>query len=287
MDDELYLRLLEAEYKFFKYLDDLLVFGIMLFIAGVICVALEKIRPINKDTPFFKKEFKKEIGLVALNTLMFIPLFAALISITLLTVLGKIAPNQMFDQTLSALPLSVQIIFALLCMDLSTYWRHRFTHNYMWPYHSFHHSAEEITWLTALRLHPVDYLTAMLFDTLVTYFLGFSGSGIVAANIIMMAYNYFTHLNLNVVFGKPMRYVFASPHFHRWHHATDKSAYDKNFCGMFSLLDVIFGTYYHPEILPTAYGLTPRDQKEVPEKLIPHILQPIKKDFRKLIRKKN
>jgi sterol desaturase/sphingolipid hydroxylase (fatty acid hydroxylase superfamily) len=197
----------------------------------------------------------------------------------------------MFDETLRHLPLALQILLGLLLVDFSTYWRHRFTHKYMWQYHAFHHSAEEITWITSLRLHPVDYAVAMLVDTIFLYFLGFGGQGIAAALVIAQVYNYFTHLDLNVQFKKPLCYVLASPHYHRWHHATDKSAYDKNFCGIFSFLDVIFGTYHHPDELPkglwpftarperSAYGVVrasfPANQKRCAEIIQEKILEEI------------
>lgn len=282
MNDALRLIFQETERIIPGYADGIQSFSIALLIAGTFCFFIERINPAEKDTLFFKKDFRKELGLAFFNAMISVPVFTALISISILTALNQIAPPQMFSEQIGRLPLLLQIIFALIAMDLSTYWRHRFTHNYMWPYHSFHHSAEEITWLTALRLHPVDYFTAMLFDTVILYFLGFEGTGIVLATLIMQVFNYFTHLNLNVSFRKPLRYILASPHFHRWHHATDKKAYDKNFCAMFSFLDIIFGTYYHPETLPGAYGLSPAEQKQVPKKLAPHVWQPIKKDMKKL-----
>lgn len=260
--------------------------AITLLAAGAVCYFVEKLRPAEPLTKFFKKDFRKEFGLAVFNALLAIPLLTFVLSISIVALLKNFVPYQALDEVLNAWPLVLQILLALLIIDFSTYWRHRFTHNYMWPYHSIHHSAEEITWLTSLRLHPVDLAAALLFDTVLLYFVGFSGQGIAAATVIGQVYNYFTHVNLNVKFGKPLCYVLASPHYHRWHHATDKAAYDKNFCGMFSFLDVIFGTYYEPDTLPPAYGLSPRDQKEVPPGLFAHIVLPVKKDLKKIFRKK-
>jgi sterol desaturase/sphingolipid hydroxylase (fatty acid hydroxylase superfamily) len=287
MSDELYVWWAYFQDAFTAYLVDAEDFALGLIVAGIICLFLERIRPAEKNTKYFKKDFRKELGLAVLNALFFLPILTFLISISIIELLKNYVPYQMFDETLRHLPLALQILLGLLLVDFSTYWRHRFTHNYMWQYHSFHHSAEEITWITSLRLHPVDYAVAMLVDATFLYFLGFGGQGIAAALVIAQVYNYFTHLNMNVQFRKPLCYVLASPHYHRWHHATDKSAYDKNFCGIFSFLDVIFGTYHHPDELPKAYGLSPRDQKEVPAGLLAHLFQPVKKDVLKLFRKKS
>ena len=259
--------------------------AVILTVGGVACYFLERVSPAEKNTPFFKKDFRKEISLALLNMLILIPIFTFLVTISLVAVMERFIPYQIFDEALTALPLMLQIIAGAFIMDFSTYWRHRFSHRYWWPYHAFHHSGEEITWLTSLRLHPVDVLFAVIFDTAVLYILGFDGMGIVGANILMLSYNFFTHLNMDYKFPKPLCYILASPHYHRWHHATDKSAYDKNFCGMFSLLDVIFGTYHNPDVLPQAYGLSPNEQKEVPPTLFPHLILPIRKTFRKLIKR--
>ncbi len=261
--------------------------AISLLVAGALCYFIEKLRPAQPGTKFFKKDFRKELGLAICNAIFVIPVLTFAFSISIFTVMKNFVPYQAFDEILNTWPLALQILLGLIIMDFGAYWRHRFTHNYMWPYHSIHHSAEEITWITSLRLHPVDSAVALLFDTVVLYFLGFSGPGIAAAAVIAHVYNYFTHANLNIRFGKPLCYVLASPHYHRWHHATDKAAYDKNFCAMFSFLDILFGTYYHPDELPPAYGLSPRDQKDVPPGLLAHIIQPVKKDLQKFFSKKS
>ena len=86
----------------------------------------------------------------------------------------------------------------------------------------------------------------------------------------------FTHANINLKFDKPLRYVLASPHYHRWHHAGEKHAYNKNYCAMFSLIDLMFGTYYHPERLPKGYGLEPLEQKDYPDGLLGWLAYPFK-----------
>lgn len=153
----------------------------------------------------------------------------------------------------------------------------------MWPFHAIHHSAEHLNWLTTLRLHPIDIMIAVIFDFTLLHLAGFDGAGMVFAVIFFKAYNYFTHANLNVKFEKPLRYIFVSPHFHRWHHANEKHAYNKNYSSMFSCLDYIFGTYYHPEDrLPKIYGIDENDQKNFPTNFLGQLAYPIKKTFRAL-----
>ena len=286
LSDELYVWWAYFHDQIVEFTNNTEEFAVGLIVAGAFCFFLEKLRPVEPRTNFFKKEFNKELGLAVFNELITTPVMIFILSITIVAILQSYAPYRFFDEEIQQWPFILQTGAGLLIIDFSSYWRHRFTHRYMWPYHSIHHSAEEITWLTSLRLHPTDVLAALVFDTVVLYFVGFNGPGIAAAAIVMRFYNYFTHLNLNIRFGAPLRYILASPHYHRWHHANQKKAYDKNFCGMFSLYDVIFGTYYHPEDLPEVYGLAPHDQQEVPPGLFAHIALPVKKDFKKLFGKK-
>ena len=257
--------------------------AIELTIIGLLFWGIEKLRPAEKKTAFFKTDFKQELGLALLNGSIASPFFHAFIALILLAAIQDFIPYQIFNDQLSSLPITLQVIVACFIMDFSTYWRHRITHRvkWLWPFHSVHHAAKSLNWLTSLRLHPVDIFMATLFDVFILHIFGFDAAGIAPAVLVMKFYNYFTHANLDLKFEKPVRYIFASPNFHRWHHATEKSAYDKNFCSMFSLLDLMFGTYYHPEELPKGYGLEPQDQKKYPKGLLGWLAYPVKQLLQK------
>ena len=86
------------------------------------------------------------------------------------------------------------------------------------------------------------------------------------------------HANLNWTFG-PLRYVFASPVFHRWHHTTEAEGIDKNFASTFPLLDVIFGTFYMPPgRLPVQFGT---GEDSIPEDFWGQFLHPFRKNSSK------
>ncbi|MGB0719627.1 MAG: sterol desaturase family protein [Bdellovibrionales bacterium] len=258
---------------------EIAIFAAEIAIVGAAFFLIEKLRPAEKQTPFFKPGFRQELGLAFFNISISSPLCALIIAGALIGLIQNIIPYQIFDTQLSSLPLSLQILAACFIKDFSTYWRHRLTHRigFLWPFHAVHHAAENLTWITALRLHPVDVFVAVTFDVLFLHILGFSGPGIALSIFVMKAYNYFTHANLDLQFDKPFRYIFASPNFHRWHHATTKAAYNKNFCSMFSLLDWMFSTYYHPDNLPAAYGLEPQEQRQYPKTLTGWLAYPFKR----------
>lgn len=266
----------------FNFLIDVRNLALELCIVGGVFFIVEKLRPAEKNVNFFNEDFSQELGLAVLNALIVIPVYLIFIAALINWIIGPLIPYQMFNEHILMLPILVQVILGAFIMDVSTYWRHRFTHHYMWRFHSIHHSAKHLNWLTSLRLHPIDILISAIFDLTVLHILGFSGAGMAFAFLFLRAYNYFIHANINLQFGKPTRYILASPNFHRWHHALEKEAHDKNFCSAFSLIDIMFGTYYHPEAaLPAGYGIGD-DQKDYPKTLWGQLIYPFKKPTKPL-----
>jgi sterol desaturase/sphingolipid hydroxylase (fatty acid hydroxylase superfamily) len=202
----------------------------------------------------FNGEFKIEIFYPFLGAAASAPV--AIFIITALMDLGFGAlPKHALAVHIYKLPIWAQVIAGLLAFDISLYVRHRFVHHFMWPFHAVHHSAKEITWLTSKRLHPIDAVAMQVIDALVLYLIGFTGEALVIASAIKDVNNYFVHSNVTLDYPKPLKWIFVSPNMHRWHHATEKSAHDKNYCVVFAFIDLLFGTYYVPDKrLPESYG---------------------------------
>lgn len=264
----------------FPYLIELIAFGFVFTLLEL------KVRKAEKNTGIFKNDMRVEILNAIINMFVFIPLVSILSLLLIDITLRPLFQEQLFAQQIQSLPLAIQIVLGAVILDFATYWRHRFTHIYMWPYHSMHHSVTQITWITGFRLHPIDLLTAIIFSSVILYVFGFDGTGFVGAMIIVKIMNYFTHMNYDLKFSKPLRYIIASPHYHRWHHATKKEAYNTNYCGAFPFMDLLFGSYYHPEELPPKYGLSPMEQKAFPEQsYIGWMLYPFKRNLKSLAKK--
>ena len=64
------------------------------------------------------------------------------------------------------------------------------------------------------------------------------------AGVILSFYAIFVHANVPWSFG-PLRYVIATPAFHRWHHAAEEQGLNHNFAGLFPLFDLLFGIPGH------------------------------------------
>jgi sterol desaturase/sphingolipid hydroxylase (fatty acid hydroxylase superfamily) len=85
--------------------------------------------------------------------------------------------------------------------------------------------------------------------------LGFQFGALGPFAAVLALYAIFIHANLRWDFG-PLRYVVASPVFHRWHHTTEREGIDKNFAGLLPLWDLLFGSFYMPkDRLPMEFGV--------------------------------
>jgi len=243
---------------------------------GILAFFLEKIRPAHKNRPFITTATKLELMLYYLSMIVIRPFLDFLLLLIVLHFLQDTAIHNNGQQIIETWPFALQFIVALLVADFSSYWRHRFMHvnKKGWLYHSIHHDAKAITWTTAFRMHPGDLAAAFLIDPLLLHMLGFPHDAIIYAATTVYCFGILTHFNIDLDWGKPLRYLLASPNYHRWHHGLESKAVDKNFSVMFPFIDLAFGTFYYPHRLPKAYGIF---NCEVPENFWGKIAYPFKK----------
>lgn len=153
-------------------------------------------------------------------------------------------------------PLWLQVIAATVVADLGFYLAHRAMHRipFLWRFHAIHHSSEELDWLAAYRVHPVDQIIVKGTSLVPVYALGFSAEAILLAAVIYAWQSLLVHSNIRLPLG-PLRYWIVGPEFHHWHHANERAAYDRNFSGQLPLWDLVFGTALLPGRLPERYGV--------------------------------
>jgi sterol desaturase/sphingolipid hydroxylase (fatty acid hydroxylase superfamily) len=166
----------------------------------------------------------------------------------------------------------MQGLIYLLVADFLLYWIHRLFHGVqLWPYHAIHHSAQDVDWTTAYRFHPINLcLGPFLVDVLMLY-AGISPIVLLALAPWQTISATFVHANLNWTLG-PLKYVIATPVFHRWHHSSPEQGGEKNFAPTFSLWDVMFGTFYMPQgQLPQNYGV---DDAQFPQGFVGQLVYP-------------
>jgi sterol desaturase/sphingolipid hydroxylase (fatty acid hydroxylase superfamily) len=155
----------------------------------------------------------------------------------------------------AAWPGWLQAITVVVLGDFIGYWVHRAFHRgRLWKFHAIHHGSRELTWMSAVRLHPVNDVLTRMAQAVPFVALGFSPLVIAAYLPFLTFYAILLHANLRWDFG-PLRMVLASPAFHRWHHADETAARDKNFAGLLPVWDWLFGTLYLPRgVHPQVFG---------------------------------
>ena len=151
---------------------------------------------------------------------------------------------------------TLQIIETLVAADLLGYLGHRAFHRRpLWRIHAVHHSAVDLDWLAATRVHPLNEIGMRLFQVVPLYLLGFRGGALAAVAPLLTIWAVVVHDNLRWNLG-PLRYVIVSPAFHRWHHSSEDEGLDKNFAGLFPWIDALFGTLHLPrDRQPERFGL--------------------------------
>ena len=241
-------------------------------VLAVLFTGLSWLAPCNPGQSWWRK--KDLIG--DLCYWFLIPVFArfariglaALLAIYLLGIRDGKAIASYFAHghgPLSQLPLLVQSVIYLLAADFFHYWAHRLFHRgWMWKYHAVHHAPVELEWTSAARFHPFNQLADSILVDVSLLMCGISPTIFLVVGPVTTFVSALVHANLRWTFG-PLKYVLASPVFHRWHHTYPAEGGERNFAGMFSLFDVAFGTFFMPEDrLPARYGI---DEGTVPASL--------------------
>jgi sterol desaturase/sphingolipid hydroxylase (fatty acid hydroxylase superfamily) len=170
------------------------------------------------------------------------------------------------------LPFPIAFVLALVVADFFGYASHRLRHRpALWRAHAVHHGAEELAALTAARLHPLDETLDALLIGVPVLLLGFPLAVYAALGPFFVLHTLLLHARLPWAFG-PLGRIFASPRFHRRHHASDLPP--ANFGGVFAFYDVLFGTFDMPAADPVSFGTVDRD---VPETLLGQMAYPFRR----------
>jgi sterol desaturase/sphingolipid hydroxylase (fatty acid hydroxylase superfamily) len=176
---------------------------------------------------------------------------------------------------ISLLPVPLQYLSALLAADLLGYLAHRLFHQgKLWDFHAVHHASTELDWLSSVRLHPINQALGQVMIVAPLALLGFNLQILGATSGLLTFWAIFVHSNVRWTFG-PLRYVVATPVFHRWHHTSQLEGLDKNFGGLFVFWDRLFGTLYLPRgEQAQRFGLIGH---EIPESFFRQLVWPFRK----------
>ena len=156
---------------------------------------------------------------------------------------GLLGQYRLVDATV--LPLAVQVIGALLVIELGIYVWHRTMHNtdFLWRwFHQMHHSAERIDVWGAFYFSPLDMFGwAFLGSLCLVLGFGISGEAAVIVSLTVTFLSIFQHANIRTPHW--LGYLIIRPESHTLHHRRGEHRY--NYCDL-PLWDMVFGTFRNP-----------------------------------------
>jgi sterol desaturase/sphingolipid hydroxylase (fatty acid hydroxylase superfamily) len=257
------------------------ILGILIALAGlgVLLYTLERLFPSVRGQPLWRPDSSVDVVyclFTPLVTRAILKIVGVAGVVLVLAAFGRQGGSKLtegFGPVVSQ-PLWLLVIEMFVLGDLVGYWTHRgFHHRRVWKFHAVHHSSTQLDWLSALRVHPVNDLVSKLVPPVLLACLGFPVKALAGYVPLLTLYAVVQHANLSWSFG-PLRYVLASPLFHRWHHTTEEQGLNKNFAPLFPFVDLLFGTFYMPSgKQPERFGTS---ATKVPETVLGQLLFPFR-----------
>lgn len=220
--------------------------------AGILIV-LERLFPYTKGQKFFREGFFNDF---VLYTLVQSYVLGIVISYIIEFIDSTTGLSRL--HLVSGWPMWSQVLFFLVTHDLYIYWFHRLQHRskYLWRVHEAHHSVRDVDWLAGSRSHSMEILINQTVEFAPIVLLGAAPQVAIMKGAIDALWGMYIHSNIDVRSG-PLQYVINGPEMHRWHHAADEEAHNKNFSTKLAVWDWLFGTAYFPRRRkPTGYGLS-------------------------------
>ena len=160
-------------------------------------------------------------------------------------VVGWLGPRLEFLhlRLLHPLPPLVGFLLCWVVVDFVNYWIHRLQHAVgpLWAFHSVHHAANELTFMTAHRIHFFEQLYMSVLLMVPVLLLGVPATQWLPILLAQTLCETLQHARLEWAFGPLYRFV-VSPNFHRLHHSIDPRDHDSNYGRVFAVWDVLFGT---------------------------------------------
>lgn len=197
-------------------------------------------RPLRSSKSF---RWLNNIGLTFFNTLLLRLLFpAAAVGVAL-----YVSQQQWGLLNQVGLPLWIEIIVAVVVLDLCIYLQHRVFHRVpiLWRLHMMHHSDVDLDVTSGARFHPIEIILSMLIKMVIICLLGPPIVAIVIFEVILNAVAMFNHSNVYIPshIDRVLRRFVVTPDMHRVHHSVIKTETNSNYGFNLPWWDRLFGTY--------------------------------------------
>ena len=193
------------------------------------------------------KSIELDLACFALSQAQVYNVIKLVLTFGLAVIFGKFINEKLagifgLKNSLGELPLLLQIPVFYVVYTFFDYWDHRIEHTkYFWPFHRFHHSAEDFCMVTTMRQHPAAFVSIFVINAPMAI-LGASTSAMIWVNLLVTIVGMLQHSNIDSDYGWIGKYLVQSPNHHRKHHILDISEGVGHF-GIMPLWDRLFGTW--------------------------------------------
>ena len=146
-----------------------------------------------------------------------------------------------------SLPYWVEVLLAVLLLDLAIYLQHWCMHRVplLWRLHRVHHADLDIDLTTGSRFHTLEILLSMGIKWAVIFLLGPALLAVLIFEVVLSGMAMFNHSNVALPAGadRVLRRLLVTPDMHRVHHSVLRRETDSNYGFNLSIWDRLFGTY--------------------------------------------
>jgi sterol desaturase/sphingolipid hydroxylase (fatty acid hydroxylase superfamily) len=153
----------------------------------------------------------------------------------------------------------VRYALAFVALDLCDYGYHRVAHHVpvVWRFHLVHHTDQMVDSSTTVREHPGETAVRGAFLVLWTFLLGASFEVLLLRQAAETVFAILAHsaLRLPKSVDRLAGLVFITPNLHHVHHHFELPYTNRNYGGVFSVWDRLFGTFAELSPDQTIFGL--------------------------------
>lgn len=152
-----------------------------------------------------------------------------------------------------ALPLAAQVVLGIVLWSALNYAYHRSLHRVekLWWFHAVHHDTRQMHLLKSGRIHVGEEFGQFLWVPTVFFVLGVSPEVMGWVALYNVVDGNLVHANLDQRFPSWAHWLLPTVQNHYVHHAEARRLQDSNYASL-PFIDVLFGTYRHPDRNPVA-----------------------------------
>lgn len=145
------------------------------------------------------------------------------------------------------LPTVLTGVVTLLVRAFISFFTHYLNHfvPWFWRVHRVHHLDTEMDVSTTVRFHPLEFVIALLLGLPIVWLVGLSPAVLMVYELLDVAVTLWSHSNMRIplALDRVLRYLVVTPDLHRIHHSAWKPETNSNFGAVFTIWDLIFGTF--------------------------------------------